>query len=192
LQEGEFERVGGTTTVKTDVRIIAATNKDLQEEVDHGRFRSDLWYRLSVFPIRVPPLRERTDDIPLLINYFVNKHEKKIGKRFDMISQKTARALQSYSWPGNIRELENLIERAVITSPGGNLQLEIPSSTHPNDLATEKTKFHEVERKVLLDALNITRWRIEGPRGAASLAGLRPSTFRLHMRRLGIRRPGST
>jgi formate hydrogenlyase transcriptional activator len=191
LQEGEFERVGGTTTVKTDVRVIAATNKDLQEEVDQGRFRSDLWYRLSVFPIRVPPLRERTDDIPLLISYFVNKHEKRMGKRFDTMSQKTVKALQNYRWPGNIRELENFIERAVITSPQGNLQLEVPSSAQARGLLTERTKFQEVERKFLVDALNKTRWRIEGPRGAASIAGLRPSTFRLHMRRLGIKRPGS-
>jgi formate hydrogenlyase transcriptional activator len=191
LQEGEFERVGGTTTIKTDARVIAATNKDLQEEVDKGRFRSDLWYRLSVFPILVPPLRERTDDIPLLISYFVNKHEKRVGKRFDTISHKAINALQNYRWPGNIRELENFIERAVIASPGGILQLEIPALAVSKDLLTEKANFQEVEKKFLLGALNKAHWRIEGPHGAASVAGLPPSTFRLHMRRLGIVRPGS-
>jgi transcriptional regulator with GAF, ATPase, and Fis domain len=189
LQEGEFERVGGTTTIKTDVRIIAATNKDLQEEVDNGRFRKDLWYRLSVFPIRVPPLRERADDIPLLFTYFVHKHETKIGKRFQPVSQKTIDVLQSYSWPGNIRELENFIERAVITSTGGNLQLEISSSYLPKGLSAEKAKFQELEQRHFLDTLTRTGWRIEGPGGAASAMGFTPSSFRRCLRRLGIRRP---
>jgi formate hydrogenlyase transcriptional activator len=192
LQEGEFERVGGTMTIKTDVRVIAATNKDLQREIAEGTFRRDLWYRLNVFPIQVPPLRERIEDIPLLVSHFVNKHGKRIGKRFDTLSQNTLKALQNYPWPGNIRELENFIERAIITSPGGSLQLEVPPSVQSKDLITEKARFHDVERGVLTDALNKTRWRIEGPRGAASIAGLRPSTFRLHMKKLGIKRPGSS
>jgi transcriptional regulator with GAF, ATPase, and Fis domain len=192
IQEGEFERVGGTTTLKTDVRIIAATNKDLHEEVDNGRFRSDLWYRLSVFPISMPPLRERIVDIPFLINHFVSKHEKKTGKRFETLSQKAMKSLQSYPWPGNIRELENFIERAIITSTDGHLQFEMPSSPHTKNLLTEKRKFGDAELKCLMEALSKTNWKIEGPGGAAAITGLRPSTFRLHMRKLGIKRPGST
>jgi formate hydrogenlyase transcriptional activator len=196
LQEGEFERVGGTPTLKTDVRIIAATNKDLQKEADEGRFRSDLWYRLSVFPIHVPPLRERRDDIPALISYFVNKYEKRVGKRFNTISRKMVSAAQGYSWPGNIRELENLVERAVITSPDGNLRFELPSSSYnkessgKKDFFNEKEKLWGLEREFFLDALSKTCWKIEGMDGAASIMGFKPSTFRAHMKKLGIRRPG--
>ena len=125
LQEGEFERVGGSMTIATDVRVIAATNRDLPGEVEAGRFRSDLWYRLSVFPISVPPLRDRWGDIPLFVSIFVDKFGKRIGKRFDKISRKALADLQNYSWPGNVRELENVIERAVITSQGNSLRLEM-------------------------------------------------------------------
>jgi formate hydrogenlyase transcriptional activator len=189
LQDGEFERVGGTVTIRTDVRVIAATNKDLQEEVDCRRFRSDLWYRLSVFPICVPPLRERVGDIPLLVSHFVSKHQKRIGKRFDTISQNDMKALQNYLWPGNIRELENFIERAIIISPNGNLQLEIPALAQPKYFLVERTRFQEFERKCLLDALIKTDWKIEGPCGAASMMGLTPTTFRRHLKKLGIIRP---
>ena len=129
LQDGEFERVGGSQTIKTDARMIAATNRDLEKEVEEGRFRRDLWYRLSVFPISVPPLRERMEDTPLFVSFFVDKYGKWIGKKFKRIPQKTIKALKGYSWPGNIRELENLIERAVITSPEGDLQIEIPAAS---------------------------------------------------------------
>lgn len=192
LQEGEFERVGGITTLKTDVRVLAATNKDLQEEVDRGRFRSDLWYRLNVFPIRVPSLRERTDDMPLLINFFVKKYEKEFGKRFNKISQKTIKTFQNYHWPGNIRELENLIERAVISGSNSKLHFEIPLSAYPKSLFAEKMKYQQFERKYLLDTLEKAEWKIEGPRGAASIAGMNPSTFRLHIKKFGIRRPGKS
>ncbi len=188
LHDGEFERLGGTTTLKTDVRVIAATNKDLQREVDKGNFRNDLWYRLSVFPIRVPPLRERVDDMTLLVNFFVKKYAKEFGKQFNKIPQKTLRAFQNYHWPGNIRELENSIERAVIACPAGDLRLEIPASANPKSLFAEKRKYQEFERKYLLDCLEKAGWKVEGPFGAASIAGLKPSTFRLHMKKFGIRR----
>ena len=197
LQDGEFERVGGTTTLKTDVRVIAATNKDLQEEVEKGIFRRDLWYRLNVFPLRVPPLRERTEDMPLLINHFVQKYEKKVGKRFNAVSQRTVRALGNYSWPGNIRELENFIERAVIASPGPTLhfempmlQFEIPVQVNPEGLNAGKRSYQEFEKKCIVEALEKTSWRVEGARGAAAMMGFKPSTFRLHMKALGIKRPG--
>ncbi len=190
LQEGEFERVGGTTTLKTNVRVITATNKDLQEEVDNGNFRSDLLYRLNVFPIRVPALRERAEDMPLLINFFIKKFAKEFGKRFNKISQNTVRCFKNYHWPGNIRELENFIERAVIASPNGNLQFETPLTTHSKSLFNEKAKFQKFEQKLLLESLEKADWRIEGPNGAAAIVGINPSTFRLHMKKFGIKRPG--
>jgi formate hydrogenlyase transcriptional activator len=188
LQDGEFERVGGTTTIKTDARVIAATNKDLQKEVEAGRFRLDLWYRLNVFPVYVPPLRERTEDIPLFVNFFVNKYAKWIGKRFDTVSQKAIRELQNYPWIGNIRELENLIERAVITSPEGHLQVEIPSQPSPVKVNRIR-KLEDLEREYILEVLERTYWKIQGPQGAAQLLGFKPSTLRTRMKKLAIGRP---
>ena len=143
--------------------MIAATNRDLEKEVEEGRFRRDLWYRLSVFPIFVPPLRERLEDIPLFVSWFVDKYGKWIGKKFKRVQQKTIRALKGYSWPGNIRELENLIERAVITSPQGNLQIEIPAQTgsHPD----KTLSLAEVEREHILNVLESSKWKIEGRSG---------------------------
>ncbi len=189
LQDGEFERVGGSRTIKTNVRVIAATNRDLEREVEEGRFRRDLWYRLSVFPISVPPLRERLEDIPLFVSWFVDKYGKWIGKKFKRISQKTIKALQKYAWPGNIRELENLIERSVITSSEGNLQIEIPAPTgfHPDP----SLSLQEVERDYILSVLEGVKWKIEGPGGAASKIGLKPSTLRFRMKKLNIHRASS-
>ncbi|MCX8021738.1 MAG: sigma 54-interacting transcriptional regulator [Syntrophorhabdaceae bacterium] len=189
LQDGEFERVGGSETIKTDVRIIAATNKDLQKMVEEGRFRSDLWYRLSVFPIYVPPLRERTEDIQLFVHYFVNKYGKWMGKKFDVVPQKTIKALKRYSWPGNIRELENLIERAVITSPGNNLQIELPKIADEGGEGDENLTLAECERRHILKILKDTNWKIEGPGGAAAILGLKPSTLRFKAKKLNIKRP---
>ncbi len=187
LQDGEFERVGGSTTLKTDARVIAATNRDLEKEVEDGRFRRDLWYRLSVFPISVPPLRERLEDIPLFVSFFVDKYGKWIGKKFKRISQKTIKALKGYSWPGNIRELENLIERAVITSPEGNLQIEIPS---PSGFLPDQTlSLQELEREYILKVLENSNWKVEGQAGAAFHLGLNPSTLRFRMKKLHIERP---
>jgi transcriptional regulator with GAF, ATPase, and Fis domain len=186
LEEGEFERVGGTSTIKTDVRVIAATNRDLEKEVEAGRFRRDLWYRLTIFPIYVPPLRERLEDIPLFMNFFVDKHGKRIGKKFDMIPQRFIKALEGYSWPGNIRELENMIERAVIKSPEGNLQIETPLQL---GVPLDKRKKHEeFEREHILNILKDTNWIIEGRKGAAQRLGLTPSTLRYRMKTLDIKR----
>ena len=187
LQDGEFERVGGSSTIKTNVRVIAATNRDLEKEVEAGRFRRDLWYRLNTFPIVVPPLRDRVEDIPLFVSWFVERYGKWIGKRFDMVPQKTIKALQSYSWPGNIRELENLIERAVITSPEGTLFIELP--TGHDELETKGKSLEEIERDHIVRVLEDTGWVIEGHNGAARRLGLKPSTLRFRAKKLNIKRP---
>ena len=187
LQDGEFERVGGTTTIRTNARIIAATNKDLQKEVEKGRFRKDLWYRLSTFPIVLPPLRARIDDIPLLVGYFVNKYSTLIGKEFSTISHKTFNKLQVYHWPGNIRELENTIERAVILSSRGTLQINTPIYEHRMTSGPQEA-LEEIEREHILKVLETTFWRISGPKGAAHRLRINPNTLRARMRKLGIRR----
>ncbi|MBT8340026.1 MAG: sigma 54-interacting transcriptional regulator [Desulfatitalea sp.] len=191
LQDGEFERVGGNRTIKADVRVIAATNRDLEKEVENGNFRPDLWYRLSVFPIMVPPLRERIEDIPYFVNFFVEKYGKWIGKKFNKIPKKMITGLEKYHWPGNIRELENLIERAVITSPEGKLRIEIPAHTGPapqDDMLT----LQEVERRHIFKVLEKFNWVIEGSAGAARQLGLHPSTLRFRMKKLNIERPLSS
>jgi formate hydrogenlyase transcriptional activator len=188
LQDGEFERVGGSATVKCDVRVIAATNRDLEKEVEEGNFRRDLWYRLSIFPISIPPLRERLDDIPLFVSSFVKKYGIWMGKRFDMVPLKTIRALQDYPWPGNIRELENLVERAVITSPDGSLRIEVPAHAAVMRSSAGKT-LQDFERDHILKVLEETNWIIEGPQGAARRLGLKPSTLRFRAKKLEIRRP---
>ncbi len=190
LQDGEFERVGGSHTIKTDVRVIAATNKDLAKEVEEGRFRRDLWYRLSIFPIFVPPLRERPEDIPLFVDSFVAKYGRWMGKHFEVIPERVMRALQSYSWPGNIRELENIIERAVITSPDGTLQIEDMPGQQAEMPELQQTDA-DPEREEVLRILEEANWTIEGPRGAARRLGLKPSTLRSRMQKLDIQRPAS-
>jgi formate hydrogenlyase transcriptional activator len=187
LQDGEFERVGGSNTIRTDVRVIAATNRDLEKEVEAGRFRRDLWYRLNTFPIVVPPLRDRIEDIPLFVSWFVERYGKWIGKHFDMVPQKTIKALQRYSWPGNIRELENLIERAVITSPEGTLFIELPAAH--DEVETMGKSLEEIERDHIVRVFEDTSWVIEGPNGAARRLGLKPSTLRFRAKKLNIRRP---
>lgn len=186
LQDGEFERVGGSRTLKTGVRILAATNRDLQKEVEKGKFRKDLWYRLNTFPIIIPPLRERPEDIPMLVSWFVKKHANKTGKAVKVISQKTIRALQHYSWPGNVRELEHLIERALIMNSGGRFTIEVPDDrqTHPTGRTLE-----EINRDVIVKTLEDNDWIIQGPHGAAKRLGLKPSTLRNRMKKLGIERP---
>ena len=187
LHEGEFERVGGSTTLKADARVIAATNRDLQQEVAEERFRADLWYRLSVFPIYIPPLRERPEDIPVFVKVFVDKYAKQLGKRFDKIPLREISALQSYLWPGNIRELENIIERAVIMSPDGNLRIEMPEQRHAPSAARKTLEEHE--RDYIIRTLEDTRWKINGHNGAAQILHIHPETLRSRMRRLGIMRP---
>jgi formate hydrogenlyase transcriptional activator len=191
LQDGEFERLGNPRTIKVDVRIIAATNRNLEEEVRNGRFRSDLFYRLNVFPITSPPLRQRKEDIPLLVHHFVAKFNKKMGKKIETIAKDTLSALQEYHWPGNVRELESIVERAVITSQGSALvvldrfdtsrKAEGPTGQDVKGLA-------ELEHDHILQVLQQTRWRIEGKDGAAIILGLNPSTLRARMRKSGIQR----
>jgi len=192
LQDGEFERVGGSQTIKVDVRIIAATNRNLKAEIQEGHFREDLWYRLSVFPITVPPLRQRKSDLPLLINYFVDKFNRKLGKSVTSISPTALKELETYSWPGNVRELANVIERAVINSKGADFRLadrlvdETPSSPVTGD---NPKSLIDVERNHILQVLVSTGWKIEGNHGAARILGLNPSTLRTRMSKLRIQRP---
>lgn len=187
LQEGEFERLGGCQTIRADVRIIAATNRNLEKEVERGRFRSDLWYRLNTFPISIPPLRQRLEDIPLFVHHFVNKYGTKIGKRFNKIPKKMIDRLERYSWPGNIRELDNIIARAVITSEEGKLQIQVPESSCPE--GQKQRTFKEMEKTFILQVLVNSGWKIEGRKGAALMLGLKPSTLRNRMKRLHIARP---
>ncbi len=194
LQDGEFERLGSSRTIRTDARIITATNRNLDEEVRKGRFRKDLWYRLNVFPLTAPPLRDRTTDIPMLVSWFVKKFERKLGKSIRAISTDTIARLQRYSWPGNVRELENVIERAVInTGQHGRLQLDgtledsLPRYSEAPDLPIKSLA--EMEREYILMALKKTKWQIHGHEGAAALLDLNPSTLRGRMRKHGIQRP---
>jgi formate hydrogenlyase transcriptional activator len=191
LQEQEFDLVGGTSPKTVDVRIIAATNRDLLKAVREKLFREDLYYRLSVFPIRLPPLRERPEDIPLLATFLLEKYANRIGRRFEGIDPDTLPRLVAYPWPGNVRELENVLERAVILAAGPMLDvdpeiLELPST---GLLAKASGSLEEVERSHLLDVLGQTRWVIEGARGAAAILGLHPNTLRSRLKKLGISRP---
>ena len=189
IQHGEFERLGSSHTVKVNVRIIATTNRDLEEEVRKGRFRQDLYYRLNVFPITVPPLRQRKEDIPLMAQAFVERYSRKWGKQITSIHKETMRALQDYPWPGNVRELESIIERAVILCPGPTLHLADKLETSSRPLSSVMRTLEETERNQILNILSETRWRIEGKDGAAAILGLHPSTLRARMHKLGIVRP---
>jgi transcriptional regulator with GAF, ATPase, and Fis domain len=188
LQEGQLERLGSTRTVDVDVRVIAATNRDLTEEVRQSRFRDDLYYRLNVFPITLPSLRERREDIPLLAQHLANRFARAMPKPVKPILDSVARALQQYDWPGNIRELENVIQRAIILSPDGAISINDISLSSAKPTATMGTTLEEVERNHIQRMLSTTLWRIEGRRGAAELLGLKPSTLRSRLRKLGIRR----
>lgn len=191
IQDSEFERLGSARTIKVNVRIIAASNRNLEEEIAAGRFRADLFYRLNIFPITIPPLRQRKEDIPLLVEFFVAKFNKKIGKKIETVTTDTLAALQEYHWPGNVRELESVIERAVITSQGTTLQVldrfEPFRKTEKQEEQDVKV-LAELERDHILRVLQQTNWRVEGKNGAALLLGLNPSTLRARMRKFGIRR----
>jgi len=183
--------LGGSRTIKADVRLIAATNRNLEKEVREGGFRQDLWYRINVFPITLPPLRQRKEDIPLLVDYFVAKFNKKTGKKIETVSKDTLNMLQEYEWPGNVRELESIIERAVITSQGTALQIldRFENSLPAGGTGAQEGKcLADLERDHILQALEKTGWRIEGNKGAAAMLGINPSTLRGRMRKDGIHR----
>ena len=184
LQEGEFERLGSPRTIKVNVRVIAATNRNLLDEVRNGRFREDLYYRLNVFPIEVPSLRERRDDIPMLVWEFVRLFNEKMGKRVQRISKKTMASLQAYSWPGNIRELKNVIEYGIIVSPGSELQVRFPEKS--SDSIAPRVTLEEMECRYIEDILRQTGWRIKGDGGAAQILGMNPATLYSRMKKLGI------
>jgi chemotaxis protein methyltransferase CheR len=191
IQDGEFERLGGSGTIKVDVRVIAATNRNLKEEVRRGRFREDLWYRLSIFPITVPPLRERLEDIALLVDFFVDKISKRLGKSIESIPTSVMNTLQGYQWPGNVRELENVLERAAINSSGPKLRLvdELELKKPHQDLTTTQKTLAEVERDHIVRILEQTNWKVSGKNGAAEILGLNRSTLRARIRKLGIHQP---
>ena len=187
LQEGEFERLGSHHTRRVNVRVIAATNRDIREEVQAGRFRRDLYFRLNVFPVSIPPLRARQRDIPLLTSHLVSRFAERLGRRIEYIPGEVMHYLQHYSWPGNVRELENVLERAVIISRDGTLRLDRPDDLQVDLPATDALV--DVERAHIRRILSLTGGRIEGDRGAARTLGLKPSTLRSRMRKLGIARP---
>ena len=189
IQHKEFERLGSSHTIKVDVRIVATTNRDLEKEVRNGRFRQDLYYRLNVFPITVPPLRQRKEDIPLMVQAFIERYARKLGKQFTSIQKETMKALQDYPWPGNVRELESIIERAVILCPGPVFQLADKLGIQSPQLSSTVRTLEETERNQILKILSETRWRIEGKDGAAAILGIHPSTLRARMHKLGIVRP---
>jgi PAS domain S-box-containing protein len=206
LQEHEFERVGGSVPIKVDVRVISATNRDLVRSISQGAFRQDLYYRLNVFPIQLPPLRERREDIPPLVHYFVRRFSLKIGRKITRIQRETMERMISYNWPGNVRELENVIERAVILSRGSELEVapdvlpEMAAAAHTQaaaprpaheenrSVAPSPQSIDQVERNHILEVLMRTNWRIEGADGAAALLKLNPSTLRSRMKKLGVQR----
>lgn len=189
LQEGEFERLGNPKTIKVDVRVIAATNRDLRKSIKKGTFREDLFYRLNVYPIICPPLRERKADIPLLVKHFVDKYGIKVGKEVDVIPKKVMNTLQSYHWPGNVRELENIIERALVVSHGKKLQIGdwLPHDTTDAQNANLPS-LNELERDHILRVMNLTHWRVRGSGGAAEILGLKPTTLEARMKKLDIKR----
>jgi len=190
LQEGQLERLGSPRTVEVDVRVIAATNRDLAEEVQQGRFRRDLYYRLNVFPITLPSLRDRSADIPVLVRHLVRRLSKALHKPIDTVPASVMHTLESYDWPGNIRELENVLQRAIILSPGTTLTLGDAWMPSPESKSlSELVALVDVERRHITSVLETTRWRIEGVGGAAHLLGLKPSTLRSRMLKLGIARP---
>ena len=190
LQEHEFDRVGGTSPRKVDVRVIAATNRDLQKAVREKSFREDLYYRLSVFPVQLPPLRDRPEDIPLLAQYLLDKFAARIARRFDGIDPATLSRLKAYPWPGNIRELQNVLERAVILATGPTLEVDpdVLGQTGAEPVVKPSAALEDVERNHILAVLRQTKWVIEGPRGAAAILGLHPNTLRSRLKKLGLSR----
>ncbi len=190
LEEGEFERLGSPRTIKVDVRVIASTNRDLSAEVKNRRFREDLYYRLNVFPVSIPPLRMRSEDIPQLVRHFIDKYARKFDRKYESVPKSVMKTLQEHSWPGNVRELEHVIERAVITSAGPVFRLadRLERGTDETLEGTLKA-LSEMERGYILKVLAKTGWKIEGEGGAASILGLHPSTLRFRIKKLDVKRP---
>ena len=190
LQEQQFERLGSARTHQVDVRLVAATNRDLAEMVNRGQFRSDLYYRLNVFPVLLPPLRARVEDIPVLVRHFVELFGRRMSRTIEHIPAETMSALSTYPWPGNIRELQNLVERAVILSKNGVLPNPLPTTgSQPVAVSAAATTLRESERSLILQTLEEVRWVIGGPKGAATKLGLKRTTLIHKMQKLGISRP---
>ena len=189
LQNGEFQRLGGSKTQTVDVRVIAATNQQLEKRVNDGQFREDLYYRINVFPMTVPPLRDRIDDIPQLVWAFIREFEAEMGKKIEMVSAETMEALQRHDWPGNVRELKNSIERALIVSEGPVLQIDLMNQRHGPKYIDNLKPLNEVERDHIESVLVSTHWRVRGVRGAATILALKPTTLEARMKKLGITRP---
>jgi transcriptional regulator with GAF, ATPase, and Fis domain len=188
LQDGEFERVGSSKPVKVDVRVIAATNRNLSAAIKEGAFRPDLFYRLNVFPLDMPPLRERKTDIPLLVNFFINKFGKKMGKDIKGVSKATLERMESYSWPGNVRELQNVIERAVVTASGSTIEIDDSILGADSTSHADVEALQQVERAHIIRVLKQTNWVVHGHAGAAAILRINPSTLRFRMQKLGIKR----
>jgi len=191
LQEQEFERLGSTRTQRVDVRVVAATNADLAPMVAEKKFRSDLYYRLNVFPISLPPLRDRRDDIPRLVRYFANKYARRMDKHIEKISRRAMEALCRHTWPGNIRELQNLMERAVLLSPGPSLRVPLTDISNVVDLSgtSDGSALEQVERELILRALRESNWVVGGTRGAAARLRLNRTGLAYKMKKFGISRP---
>jgi len=187
LEERQIERLGSPRSIRIDTRIIAATHRNLEERIEDGSFREDLYYRLNVFPIQVPPLRHRVEDIPLLVWRFVGEYSERFGKQIEEISRDNMAALQAYSWPGNIRELRNSVERAMILAKTARLTIAVPRTAGAPP--TQSTRLEDVEKAHIRNVLDSVGWRIRGTNGAADRLGLRPTTLETRMAKLGIRRP---
>jgi formate hydrogenlyase transcriptional activator len=190
LQDGEFERVGSSKTIKVNVRLIAATNRDLNLLVKDRKFRQDLFFRLNVFPINIPPLRERKDDIPLLTAYFLEIYSRKIGKKVDKIKDEVLQLFLDYSWPGNVREMQNIIEHSLVISKGG--YLEVPEAYFVDETIMKERQpylsIQEYEKQYIEEVLQHTKGIIYGLKGAAKILGLKPSTLQSRMKKLGMKR----
>ena len=190
IQEGEIEPIGSSKIQKLDIRIIAATNKDLEKDVEEKKFRQDLFFRLNVFPITIPPLRERIEDIPVLLDHFLNKFCLRYRKDIKLISIETLQQLKVYSWPGNVRELENLVERAVITSNNNHLVFqEFEGSVPKKPVLPSTMSLDDVQSNHIIKTLNLAQWKVSGKNGAAALLNIKPSTLRDRMNKFGIKRP---
>jgi len=192
LQEGEFERVGSSQVRKVDVRVVAATHHDLDAAVASGRFRADLFYRLNVFPITLPPLRERAGDIPRLVWFFINQRQRALNRRFTKVPSSVMFALQQRAWPGNVRELQNVVERAMIHSTGDTLWLDEEPGLSPAKPGADGATLEIVERRYIEEVLRKCGWRINGAGNAAELLGLHPNTLRFRMKKLRIHRPAKS